>query len=67
MLTLPVTFQRMKPVAWWIPQVIQFRCKIHVLEFACCSLRNIWGKLLGFARLVERLRTSISERLDHAA
>jgi hypothetical protein len=41
MLALPITFQRMQSVAWWIPQVIQLRYEVHVLEFAGRSLRNI--------------------------
>ena len=64
-LALSLTLQRVKSVTWWTPEVVQPRGEIDVLEFTRSSLRDIRRKPLGLARLVERLRPTISKRLYH--
>lgn len=57
--------QRMEPITGWNTQVVNARSKIDILELSSRSLRNVWWDPPRFAKGVQLLGTTISERLYH--
>jgi len=42
----PVALERVQPIAWRNPEVVETRRQVHVLQLAGCSRRHVHGKTL---------------------
>ena len=65
MLTLSISGERVEPIAWRYPEVIEIRGQINILQLSRRSLRHVRRYAPTLARGVKLLRTSVRERLYH--
>ena len=65
-LPFPLILERMKPIAWRHPEIIELGRKVHIFQFTDSSFGNVRRKAPGSPCSEQIVGPPIRERLDHA-